>query len=391
MKTKVLKYKDSQGKEHVLSPIVISGQGLPEEGESGQVLTKTEDGAEWADIKEPDLTNYATKEEVAQAKSEVKDELIGTAPGTYDTLGEIADYIKEHGEVAAGMAADIATKADKSELANYQEKLPEDGNLGQVLTKTNTGPQWEDLPDCEVEELSGDELREILGIEGTESDFKLLVDGKELTDEPYVIEASGGSLPLSIEYTDPSLKGVLDFQITNVQGADSGSSPTNIKIASKGTTLSEQTSRVVTVTVNNKFTKEVNITQLENKVTSAWPAGSKTLTKTVSQYGDVVMFTELPNWQTNVMYSSGQSQRYDPQPTLGPNQETVYTLKDSILGTCDITISEPELMIPENNFDYEQRYSLWAKLTLRDWSDQVCTATLDVVQEANLMVDEQVE
>lgn len=43
---KTLQYKDKEGKWHSL-PIVQAGATLPEDGEVGQVLTKTEDGVEW--------------------------------------------------------------------------------------------------------------------------------------------------------------------------------------------------------------------------------------------------------------------------------------------------------------------------------------------------------
>lgn len=41
-------------------------------------------------------------------------ELIGGAPGTYDTLKEIADYIEAHEDVAAALNQAIANKADKN-------------------------------------------------------------------------------------------------------------------------------------------------------------------------------------------------------------------------------------------------------------------------------------
>lgn len=72
-----------------------------------------------------DLTNdsqFQTKTEVesiaAAAASAAKDELIGGAPDTYDTLKEIADYISTHGEEAAGLAAAIGAKADQTTVDN---------------------------------------------------------------------------------------------------------------------------------------------------------------------------------------------------------------------------------------------------------------------------------
>ena len=53
---------------------------------------------------------------IATAVSNAKDELIGGAPETYDTLKEIADYISSHQNVVDGINAAIGNKADKAEF-----------------------------------------------------------------------------------------------------------------------------------------------------------------------------------------------------------------------------------------------------------------------------------
>ena len=70
----------------------------------------------------PSLEGYATESYVDGKVSAVKDEIVGGASGAYDTLKEIEDYINNHGEAAAALNAEIAKKADKTELDNYIEK-----------------------------------------------------------------------------------------------------------------------------------------------------------------------------------------------------------------------------------------------------------------------------
>lgn len=66
--------------------------------------------------------DYVTEEELEAAKSEVKNDIIGTAPGTYETLTAIAEYIRTHGEAAGALAEQIALKADKTDLDDYYTK-----------------------------------------------------------------------------------------------------------------------------------------------------------------------------------------------------------------------------------------------------------------------------
>lgn len=61
------------------------------------------------------VKDMATNAAVSQAVSNAVNALIDGAPGTYDTLKEIADYIAQDGEAAAAMTELIATKVDKVE------------------------------------------------------------------------------------------------------------------------------------------------------------------------------------------------------------------------------------------------------------------------------------
>ena len=59
------------------------------------------------------LNAKATKIEVTTAISTAIDELISGAPGTYDTLKEIADYITSNQDVVAALNSAISSKVDK--------------------------------------------------------------------------------------------------------------------------------------------------------------------------------------------------------------------------------------------------------------------------------------
>lgn len=59
------------------------------------------------------------------------DELIGGAPGTYDTLKEIADYITAHEEVAEALNEAIGSKASKDDV-KYKNQTPSTVAVGGV-------------------------------------------------------------------------------------------------------------------------------------------------------------------------------------------------------------------------------------------------------------------
>ena len=59
---------------------------------------------------------------IAEAKAAAKAaEVVASAPETLDTLKEIADFLTED-TVANGLVKQLATKADKSALDDYQKK-----------------------------------------------------------------------------------------------------------------------------------------------------------------------------------------------------------------------------------------------------------------------------
>ena len=78
---------------------------------TADMATKTQVAADIATA----TADMATNAAVSQAVSNAVDALIDGAPGTYDTLKEIADYIAQDGEAAAAMTELIATKVDKVE------------------------------------------------------------------------------------------------------------------------------------------------------------------------------------------------------------------------------------------------------------------------------------
>lgn len=75
------------------------------------MATKTQVAADIAAA----TADMATNAAVATAVSNAVDALIDGAPGTYDTLKEIADYIAQDGQAAAALAEVVATKVDKVE------------------------------------------------------------------------------------------------------------------------------------------------------------------------------------------------------------------------------------------------------------------------------------
>lgn len=60
------------------------------------------------------------------------DDLVNGAPGTYDSLKEIADYIAAHEDVAEGLNAAIGNKADKSTVTALQAAVNALGALASL-------------------------------------------------------------------------------------------------------------------------------------------------------------------------------------------------------------------------------------------------------------------
>ena len=90
-------------------------------------LGKTETAADSSKLGGVAAASYAKTADmnsaIEAAKSAVKDELIDGAPGAYDTLKEIADYIAEDKTGAAAMNEAIAGKLGKTETAAAAAKL----------------------------------------------------------------------------------------------------------------------------------------------------------------------------------------------------------------------------------------------------------------------------
>lgn len=63
-----------------------------------------------------DVALKANKTDVTQEIKTAIDGLIGGAPGTYDTLKEIADYIAAHENIVTALNEAIGNKADKAEF-----------------------------------------------------------------------------------------------------------------------------------------------------------------------------------------------------------------------------------------------------------------------------------
>lgn len=66
------------------------------------------------------LNGKATKTEMNNAISTAINNLINGAPGTYDTLKEIADYISSHEDVVSTLNTAIGNKADKTTVTALQ-------------------------------------------------------------------------------------------------------------------------------------------------------------------------------------------------------------------------------------------------------------------------------
>lgn len=90
-------------------------------------LGKTETAADSSKLGGVAAASYAKTADmnsaIEAAKSAVKDELIDGAPGAYDTLKEIADYIAKDKTGAAAMNEAIANKLGKTETAAAAAKL----------------------------------------------------------------------------------------------------------------------------------------------------------------------------------------------------------------------------------------------------------------------------
>lgn len=92
----------------------VNPEALPDASKTQKGAVTVGDGLEVAGGVVSVSGDYAKSADVAAAISAAKDELIGGAPDTYDTLKEIADYIAEDKDGAAAMTAAIGGKANKA-------------------------------------------------------------------------------------------------------------------------------------------------------------------------------------------------------------------------------------------------------------------------------------
>ena len=72
------------------------------------------------------LVNVVLKDDLESAIQNLKSEIVGGAPEVYDTLKEIADYIKSHGDITEAITKAVNDKADQSqvdEIANSLQTL----------------------------------------------------------------------------------------------------------------------------------------------------------------------------------------------------------------------------------------------------------------------------
>lgn len=110
------------------------GSSLPEGGTAGQVLTKTEDGADWETITIPDpLPEGGTVGQV----------LTKTESGTEWETPDVGDKFPD-----GGTDGQVLTKTSTGtawETVEVPDPLPSGGEEGQVLTKTADGVEWETI------------------------------------------------------------------------------------------------------------------------------------------------------------------------------------------------------------------------------------------------------
>lgn len=143
----------------------VNPEALPDASKTQKGAVKVGEGLEVAGGVVSVSGDYAKSADVTAAISAAKDELIGGAPATYDTLKEIADYIAEDKTGAAAMTASIGGKADKAKtLAGYgiEDARIADGTitLGAQSIKPLTEHQSLDgyVQDADLVEFTAEEI-----------------------------------------------------------------------------------------------------------------------------------------------------------------------------------------------------------------------------------------
>lgn len=172
--------------------------GVPDDGETGQVLTKTETGAEWADAPETGLPltggTLSGNVTVSTGTAEPNVVLQRTVDGVPCELVARIDSEAVAGlryKVNGATVNDLYLEQTKTRLRKPLDAasggVPTAGTAGQVLTKTESSHEWADLPDI----LDPQEIRDmidapIIDVQGAEATLKA-------PDEtPVVLGVEGG-------------------------------------------------------------------------------------------------------------------------------------------------------------------------------------------------------
>lgn len=133
---KTLQYQDKEGNWHSL-PIIQAGATLPEDGEVGQILTKTEDGVEWQDVPEPDENPFkegTAKNSAIQKDSGLDDTTYNEAKGQDSIVVGSVNTTNNYAEFACGYGNNSktgSTDADRTifTVGNGQDRGDGDGSV----------------------------------------------------------------------------------------------------------------------------------------------------------------------------------------------------------------------------------------------------------------------
>lgn len=152
-----------------------------------EIIIEDADEATEVYSKEQANKTFSTKEELTIAKQEVKDEIIGSAPKTYDTLQEIAEYIEEHKSVETALNQAIAQKANDSDVKDLASQL-------------NTALQTIQTLNAKVTTLESFNKVKVL----TSAEYQNLINTNAI-DESVVYITEDDETAATLELTEPEL------------------------------------------------------------------------------------------------------------------------------------------------------------------------------------------
>lgn len=143
--------------------------GVPAEGATGQVLTKTETGAEWADAPETGLplsggtlTGNVTVDTGTAEPNVTLNRTVDNAPceltARIDSEAKAGLRYKVSGATVNELILEQTQTRLRKPLNAASGGVPMDGTEGQVLTKGASGHAWADLPDI----LDPQEIRDMI-------------------------------------------------------------------------------------------------------------------------------------------------------------------------------------------------------------------------------------